>query len=660
MFIPWPDPVTDEELDAFLEAKTDFKLFPPSTLYYADQTPTILLPNGQEVLFTGRKPSEDLMEAANPIKLFRSEQLIWVKLPEEVRDLDNDFIRSIPGSSFDVKMGMWAVMYNMLDRLLLNLYTHPGLESYWPPTFHPKALRLEGGDMVKRLQELKDIRAGAVEMEIPGYLYHNGMAPRPYQADAARFLVEMGRAILPLPVGAGKSLTILSALKIIMHRGTHYMCPFTGAVLICPASITELVWLREAEKWSDFQISVIEGTPAQRQQRYAPGFDLYVINPELVLRDLKYVKQLVQRTQVLIVDEAQCVSHDTAQITKAVMDLGKDKRWFWLATGTPVMSSLLELLTLVKMVDPHTFRSDLDFKYRYIPRDKNGEWIKHGIQNEEELIRKVAPLMFTRCKITGVPETVPVPIPVELSPSQRKFYNYVRDGAREDLKLYWSVDPAERWKVIGNVFTSLMKMKQICDDLSLVQSSDHLLYSGNSAKLVRLIQLMQEDLLEHKVLIFTQFEQMAFRIYQALVNDKIGVVKLSGSSRPKDRKSAVDSFQDDPETRALVMTTAGGVGLNIQAGTAVVLFDMLWNPKMMDQIVGRVARPGNKCPFVPVIHLMATDSIEQKIYERNQEKSNLFDTLMELENGSKWLHGSASKSTQMSKLVELNQLIGGK
>ena len=336
--------------------------------------------------------------------------------------------------------------------------------------------------------------------------------------------------------------------------------------------------------------------------------------------------------------------------------LGKDKRWFWLATGTPVMSNLMELYTLVTMIDPHAFRSKRDFKYRYIPRDENGQWIKHGIQNEQELVMKVAPLMFTRCKITGVPETVPVPVPVELTPMQRKAYNTIREQAQGELKRYWSVGANERYLIIGNVFTFMTRMRQIADDLGLVEPD----IQGESAKLLRLIELMDQDLLEHKVLIFTQFEQMAFRIQQALLDGGVEAVRLTGSSKPAQRKAAVDNFQTRKQTRALVMTTAGGVGLNIQAGSAVVLFDMLWNPKMMDQIVGRVARPGNTCPFIPVVHLMAADTIEQKIYERNREKSDLFDTIMQLENGSKWLHGSSAKTVQLSKLNELAELLGSK
>jgi SNF2 family DNA or RNA helicase len=91
----------------------------------------------------------------------------------------------------------------------------------------------------------------------------------------------------------------------------------------------------------------------------------------------------------------------------------------------------------------------------------------------------------------------------------------------------------------------------------------------------------------------------------------------------------VDEFQNDEECRVIVMTTAGGMGINLTAASAVIFYDLLWNPKMMDQIIARAVRFGNTAEKVEVINIISTNSVEEKILEQAAEKSRLFDVIMQ-------------------------------
>jgi SNF2 family DNA or RNA helicase len=78
----------------------------------------------------------------------------------------------------------------------------------------------------------------------------------------------------------------------------------------------------------------------------------------------------------------------------------------------------------------------------------------------------------------------------------------------------------------------------------------------------------------------------------------------------------------------MIMTTAGSTGLNLQAGNAVVIYDLLWNPKSHDQFIGRVVRLGNNAVEVPVINIIAKNTIEEYILAKLANKSNMFDAVM--------------------------------
>jgi hypothetical protein len=75
--------------------------------------------------------------------------------------------------------------------------------------------------------------------------------------------------------------------------------------------------------------------------------------------------------------------------------------------------------------------------------------------------------------------------------------------------------------------------------------------------------------------------------------------------------------------QVFLSTDAGGVGLNLQAASAVVNFEPPWNPARLEQRVGRVHRLGQSRP-VHVIHMLTSDSIEERVWETLRLKKSLF------------------------------------
>src|SRR6202022_1750691 len=103
----------------------------------------------------------------------------------------------------------------------------------------------------------------------------------------------------------------------------------------------------------------------------------------------------------------------------------------------------------------------------------------------------------------------------------------------------------------------------------------------------------------------------------------IGFVSLHGGVPSRNRGALIEKFRRDAACRVFLSTDAGGVGLNLQAASAVINFEPPWNPARLEQRIGRVHRLGQAHP-VQVIHLLTERTIEERVWETMQLKKSLF------------------------------------
>ena len=127
----------------------------------------------------------------------------------------------------------------------------------------------------------------------------------------------------------------------------------------------------------------------------------------------------------------------------------------------------------------------------------------------------------------------------------------------------------------------------------------------------------EEDELELKVLIFTEFVPTQQMLREFLEARSISVVTLNGSMGMDERKQAQDAFR--AHARVLVSTDAGGEGLNLQFAHVVVNYDIPWNPMRLEQRIGRVDRIGQS-RTVRAINLVFEGSVEFRVREVLEKK----------------------------------------
>ncbi|MEV0475881.1 C-terminal helicase domain-containing protein, partial [Streptomyces prunicolor] len=126
-----------------------------------------------------------------------------------------------------------------------------------------------------------------------------------------------------------------------------------------------------------------------------------------------------------------------------------------------------------------------------------------------------------------------------------------------------------------------------------------------------------------KVVVFSYFRDVLAAVEQALEKGVFG--PISGSVPAARRQQLVDDFTQAPGHAVLLsQIEAGGVGLNLQAASLVILCEPQVKPTVEHQAVARVHRMG-QIRTVQVHRMLATDSVDDRLLTILKNKDRLFD-----------------------------------
>lgn len=79
------------------------------------------------------------------------------------------------------------------------------------------------------------------------------------------------------------------------------------------------------------------------------------------------------------------------------------------------------------------------------------------------------------------------------------------------------------------------------------------------------------------------------------------------------------------ELHVLLCTDAASEGLNLQAASALINYDLPWNPSKVEQRIGRIDRIGQRQPLLPIRNLFLDDSVDMRVYQVLRERCGLFE-----------------------------------
>ncbi len=392
---------------------------------------------------------------------------------------------------------------------------------------------------------------------------------RGYQSFGASYALVQEKTILGDEMGLGKTIEALAVMSHLRSQGaTHFF-------VVCPASVLAN-WEHEIRKHTRMRnIWRLHGANRELALRHwvQRGGIAITTFGTLGSLDLPNVE-----IAAAVVDEAHYIKNPNAKRTKAVRSLLSQSKHLLLMSGTPMENRVEEFRTLVNHLRPEiasTIRAT------------------HGLTGADAFCKAVAPVYLRRNQ-----EDVLSELPDKIDVEEWLLLN----GASADMY---------RRAVLGRNF---MAMRRAAFMTGRPQ---------DSPKLNRLLELVDEAIAnDRKVVVFSFFLDVITRTCEALGSLAFG--PLTGKVSAPNRQLLLDEFSRASKPGVLVsQIEAGGVGLNIQAASVVILTEPQWKPSTEAQAIARCYRMGQTRP-VQVHRLLTEDSVDEHMKATLSRKSALF------------------------------------
>ncbi len=432
----------------------------------------------------------------------------------------------------------------------------------------------------------------------------------PYQSRGAVFAACRGRVVLADDMGLGKTVQALAAAELLRRRKG------IGRVLVVAPASVKYQWKTEIERFTDLDAQVIDGPLAHRRELYAAPRFFNLTSYELVLKDVKHVHEL--QPDLIILDEAQRIRNWTTATARTIKQL--KSRYAFVLTGTPLENKLEELFSVVEFIDGRRLGPAFRFLQEHRMEDEKGKLL--GYRGLDRIHEQLQPVLLRRTRnevLRELPPRTDQIFRVEMTPEQAEPYAQQSD-ILAGLMRKWERQGWLSEIDLRRITCCIQNMRMLCNSTFLYDKETH-----HSPKLAEFREIIRELVLEEarKVVVFSEYERMTHLAGKELDRLGIGFVSLHGGVEGRKRGALIEKFRGDPECKVFLSTDAGGVGLNLQAASAVVNFEPPWNPARLEQRIGRVHRMGQSRP-VQVIHLLTNGSIEERVWETLKLKKSLF------------------------------------
>ena len=388
---------------------------------------------------------------------------------------------------------------------------------------------------------------------------------RGYQLFAAKFLVVQRKMLLGDEMGLGKTLQAISAAAHI-SAAKKQRKEVARVLIVVPASLL-INWDREIRKFSLLETFIAHGNDRQHTAtRWNKSGGMLITTYDSLKR------LTLDAPAMVIVDEAHMIKNPRTQRTAAVVKQLRAAEYIMLMTGTPIENRLEEFSILISYLEPSLLRRLTE------------------VVSAQKFKQEIAPFYLRRNQIDVLDEL----------PAKTERLEWVELNDR-DRSLYREAIAEGSW---------------------MAARRSALISGESSSKMERIRQLVNEAKAENKnVIIFSYFRDVLSLLAGVLNKDCVGVI--DGGVSAKKRQTLVDDLGNSGHV-LLAQITAGGVGLNIQHSSVVILTEIQVKPSLEDQAIARAHRMG-QINVVNVHRIVGRHTIDERLLEITAQKRHLFD-----------------------------------
>ena len=546
------------------------------------------------------------------------------------------------------------------DDDIITLIPELELEEVRPATFpwpNPEQPGTHSAALLLRDALRLSLRAGAGPFRSFGNI---AVEPRAYQLVPLLMALRLTtvRLLIADDVGIGKTIEAGLIVRELMDRGE-----ISKLAVLCPPHLVEQ-WQSELELRFNLPSVALTSASASRIEREIPhGVSLMDHYPIIVV-SLDYIKSerhrehfLANAPECIIVDEAHTCS-STGVGTQLRFELlqrlaADEERHMLLLTATPHSGNETAFYNLISLLNPRFAELQQQTLASHPLRQ---ELARHFVQRRRQ---DIVEWQAETNDGTGFPRRMKAEITYSLTGQWGAFFDAVQEYCRElaqdieqqgegQARLIWyatlallrcvASSPAAAVRALSNRLENsentldLLQDERLHDgnkegltvpDLEppaqldsqplqrLIDTARKLSGPKGDPKLAALIRHMEELLHDgFQPVVFCRYVATAHYVAEHLQKafPDVCIRAVSGEQPPELRRELVESMADEPR-RLLVATDCLSEGINLQhLFTAVLHYDLAWNPTRHEQREGRVDRFGQQASEVRCTMLYGQDN----------------------------------------------------
>lgn len=507
---------------------------------------------------------------------------------------------------------------------------------YWIPAKKEWEIPLNLVPSLKRITseitELNQLEGSSTIQEVDLSDFDFKTKPYEHQLDGVEYGILHPSWLLGDQQGLGKTKQMIDlAVWKKKNLGIKH------CLIVCCVNNLKYNWLNEVKIHSNETACVLgvkkkgrEPSMADRidHLKYGPNEFFWITNIES-LRTKKegrfYKSELVDiinsyiskgEIGMIIVDEIHKCKNSTSAQGRGLLKLKGASRVG--LSGTLLVNKPLDLYTPLAFIGAIN-QSQYQFDHYYSTTDWFGNVV--GYQHLDELQRLMDANMLRRTKdILDLPPKMEKIEYIELSKEERKLYDALEQGIREEIKA-----DANLIKSPASILAKITRLRQTATHCGLI--SDKII---KSSKFDRLGDILEEARGNgEKVIVFTMFRQLAemaikeFKEYNPL--------HIWGQMNQTELEEQKRIFQEGEDFNVMFgQIGAAGTGHTLTRASIVVFLDLPWDRATMEQAEDRAHRIGTK-KTVTCIRLLAKDTYDERLWKRVLSKGKMSDALIDME-----------------------------
>lgn len=462
-------------------------------------------------------------------------------------------------------------------------------------------------------------------------------APRPWQIPAIDHVLEHLRCALFVPMGGGKTGSVLSALDGLYMSGAES----EPTLVLAPLRVAASTWPDEAKKWGfpNISVSAIVGTEKQRIEALKKDVSVFTINYEnipwlvnhlgdrwrfgtVVPDEVTRAKNLRISLQTHSKSGKQFLrgGNGVRMLPLARIAHTRIHRWINL-TGTPAPLGLTDLWAPMWLLDmgARLGRSFEGFKQRWFRVGYDGFTVEPHPYAQQEIQEKIRDL----CLTIDLKDYLPIADPIVTT--------VFVDLPAKARAIYQDMEKRMFMEIEGNQIEAFNAASRTMKCLQLANGAA---FTDDSTSEDRPWAEVHDVKIQALDSIITEAGGMPVLVAYHFKPDLIRLKKSFPKGRVLDKDpQTITDWNAGKIPILFAHPQSAGHGLNLQDGSNIIVYFAFWwalEPHM--QILERIGpvrqmQSGHDRP-VFVYQIIARDTVDEDVIERHRTKAEVQDILM--------------------------------